>query len=381
MTAAAPTGHARLAPSSAHRWVNCPGSVFMEARHPNEDTQASIEGTAAHWAMAEMLHGRMVAEGQITDAGTILTSEMIESAEVIVRDVQKLLAGQQLSVFAIEQRVSMASRIHEQNWGTPDVRAYCPTTRTLWIWDFKHGHEFVPEYENWQLIDYAAGVCAEVGLDGLTDQWTTVILTVVQPRNYDPAGPVRRWVVKASDLRGYFNRLQMAAEDATSGAAGTRAGSWCVHCKARGDCQTLQRDAYRTAAIAGDAVPVEMPISAVGLELGMLEDASKRLEQRIIGLRAQVEASIQAGKHVDGWSIEQGYGREKYTVPDEQVIAVAKMCGIDASKTAVITPNQLRAAGMPAEFVNTIARKPLGERKLVRGISSSTRKVFDGFVK
>lgn len=373
--------HALLAPSSAHRWVNCPGSVFMESRHPDTETQAALEGTAAHWAMAEMLNGRIVAEGQITDGGTILTTEMIESAEVIVRDVQTLLQGQQLSMFAVEKSVSMAARIHAENWGTPDVRAYAPATRTLWVWDLKHGHEFVPEYENWQLIDYAAGAITELGIDGHMDQVTNVILTVVQPRNYDAAGPVRRWVVKASDLRGYFNRLQMAAEDATSGVAGTRAGSWCVHCKARGDCQTLQRDAWRSADLAGAATPVEMPLAAVGLELGMLQDARQRLEQRILGLQTQVEASLRSGKPVEGWSIEQGYGREKYTVPDEQVITVAKMCGIDASKAGVVTPNQLRAAGMPKEFVDTIARKPLGEMRLVRGTSAKTRKVFDGFVK
>lgn len=374
--------HAVLAPSSAHRWVHCPGSVALVRRYPQPESAEAAEGTAAHWAMAEMLAGRVVAEGQITDRGAVLTEEMIESAQVCVDDVAKVLAGQQLSMYAVEHRVSMAKRIHRDNWGTYDVGAYAAATRMIWVWDFKHGHQFVDEYENWQLIDYVAGIAGELGLDGLAEQHTTVVMTVVQPRCYDRGGPVRRWTVKLSDLRAHFNHLEMAADEATGDfPATTKPGPYCTQCDARHACLALQRDSYRSASLALQATPVDLPPEAAALELRMLEDAHKRLGARAEGLRVQIESTLRRGVPVAGWALEQNVPREAYTVPVEQVLQMASLMGINAAKAGAITPAQLRKAGMPSEVVAQISHRPPGVMKLARDDNAATRRIFDGFVK
>ncbi|MCU7904193.1 MAG: DUF2800 domain-containing protein, partial [Candidatus Thiodiazotropha sp. (ex Lucinoma aequizonata)] len=35
--------HATLSPSSAHRWMNCPGSVFEEAQYTDHSNEYSID--------------------------------------------------------------------------------------------------------------------------------------------------------------------------------------------------------------------------------------------------------------------------------------------------------------------------------------------------
>src|SRR5205085_9695018 len=95
------------------------------------------------------------------------------------------------------------SILHDLNWGTPDAWVYSPRSLTLDVFDFKFGHGFVSEFENWQLIGYAAGFLESLGIDGHADQALRVNLHVVQPRAYHRAGPVRTWSVLASDLRPY----------------------------------------------------------------------------------------------------------------------------------------------------------------------------------
>ena len=47
--------HAKLAPSGAERWVNCPGSLMFNDL-PGKDTVYSKEGTLAHEAAEKALY-------------------------------------------------------------------------------------------------------------------------------------------------------------------------------------------------------------------------------------------------------------------------------------------------------------------------------------
>ena len=42
------TGHAKLSPSGAHRWMACSGSVVLEAAYPDKGSDYAREGTVAH---------------------------------------------------------------------------------------------------------------------------------------------------------------------------------------------------------------------------------------------------------------------------------------------------------------------------------------------
>jgi hypothetical protein len=42
------TTHAKLNPSSAHRWTRCPGSIREEAKYPDNSGPAAVDGTHTH---------------------------------------------------------------------------------------------------------------------------------------------------------------------------------------------------------------------------------------------------------------------------------------------------------------------------------------------
>ena len=47
-----PSGHAKLSPSAAERWMTCPGSVVLSGGMPEDESKYASEGTRAH-AFAE----------------------------------------------------------------------------------------------------------------------------------------------------------------------------------------------------------------------------------------------------------------------------------------------------------------------------------------
>jgi hypothetical protein len=107
--------HARFAPSAAHRWVNCPGSVRLCEPIPNKSTPAADEGTAAHQMAERCLNKGWDAADHYTVDNTIpvrkgveirVTEEMIEGVQVYLDHVREIF--DQCDEFAIEARLDMS---------------------------------------------------------------------------------------------------------------------------------------------------------------------------------------------------------------------------------------------------------------------------------
>lgn len=372
-------GHALLAPSSAARWVKCPASALLEACYPDEETDAAREGTASHWVAAVGLNPAMmnVKTGTTAPNAVIVTDEMIEAATVYTDHVVSVLKrlGLDLDALVVEQRVDIP-RVHAENWGTPDCWLYNRVGgHELHVWDYKFGHGYVDEYENWQLIDYTCGILSRLGLNGLSDQDLTVHMHIVQPRCYHAAGPVRSWSVLAPNLRAQFNILKMAADEAMSGKARAIPGAQCVNCNARHACNALQEDAYRSAHIARESLPVELSPAALGLELHFLRQAATRLQARITGLEQQAESLLRAGERVPYSALVPSNGRQAWSVPVAEVLALGELCGVRVAKDDVITPQQAIKAGIPVEMVNMYSSRSTS-LKLAADDGRDAKRVF-----
>lgn len=351
--------HAPLAPSSAARWVQCPGSRAMcEAYPQREDDPKAIEGTLAHMVAAAYLQDTFPM-GDYSD-------EMLDGAEMWVDAVGKS------PIMHIEEQVD-CSVIHDECYGTPDY--WCNDVGHIQVWDYKFGHRHVEVFENWQLLCYMAGILDSLGIDGVADQHLRVTMGIVQPRSYHRDGPVRTWSCMASDLRGYFNRLKMAADAAMAPDAPCNTGPECLDCSARHACPTLQKASYAAMEFSGANIPFNLPPEAISLELFLVREAIATLKARESGLDAEVLGRIKQGTVVPGWMTEQGQGRKKWVRPVEEIVALGEMMGVNVGKPAVLTPAQAIKAGLPAELIESYTEVPKGEIKLVQS-NDKLRRVF-----
>lgn len=372
--------HALLAPSSAHIWGapdGCPGSVLMQQRYPeSEESPESREGTAAHWYVTETLQGRD--PGPIAPNGEPITAEMIDCAQGILIDVRDTVRSHPGAEWHVERRVFMPI-VHDQNWGTPDVVLIDRAQRLIFVWDYKYGHRYVPPW-TLQLIDYAIGVLREVAPCAEWPLWRAV-LSIAQPRNFHASAPYREWRVDGGRLLDeYVPQLYEAARLATSPDAPLRTNDNCRDCSARHACPALQQAAGIAMDVSEKVSPIDLPPHALGLELRQINQAIKRLEARKTGLEAVATGLIRGGTSVPFFTVEYTTGRETWTCPPDEVVALGEIMGVGDLRKPLeaITPNQARdafkKAGVDGSVINAYAERPRGALRLT-GVDDNAAKL------
>lgn len=369
------SAHSVLPPSGLHQIIQCPGSVRMQRPYPEtEDSKDAAEGTAAHWAMAELMASRPVRVGQQAANGILLDADMIEAAEMIVEDVRKTIAPHGLSLGDCATEVPVEiSRVHPLCWGTPDIRVWLKPG-LLAVWDLKYGHRFVSAFENPQLLAYSVGAASQAGLP---DDRVQVLNRIVQPRSFHRDGPVREWSYRLHEVRGLINVASNAAHEAlgTTMEPRTHVGPACRDCRARLACPTFLRAAQEACDIAGGSVPQDLPPAALGVELRLVQRAFDLLKWRKEALEEEVAARIRKGERIAHFRLVNGSGRQRWAKSDAEVIQLGKLLGINLqAPPSAITPTQALAAGLPAALKESFVAKGTGATTLEPDDGSEFRK-------
>ena len=385
--------HSVIAPSSASIWGSkqgCTGWVKMAGVYAtDEDTEASLEGSASHDLGEKMIRTSLSAGvgypkredtiGSITETGVVISEGIYDGSEMYANEVLNTLRDIRVAggpMMGVEASVECGN-IHEQSFGTVDAYAYSMESRVLYVWDYKFGFGIVEVFENLQLINYASGLLDQLGINGDTDALTTVVFKIIQPRAPHREGPVREWSVNAASLRNYFNQLSNKANEALTESALLHSGSHCKYCEALWACPTARDAGLGFMEVFGAVLPEEPTPDELGFLLSAVKRGKQALEMLEDAYEAQVDSLIRSGKPVNGWATEPTTGKKKWNKPITEVIALGQMLGKDLAKPQdAITPTQAIKLGLPEKVVNAYSVRPTTGTKIVPHTTTKAREVF-----
>ena len=210
--------HSPLGASGMKRWEACAFSIFaaLGAKPEDEDeSEFASEGTAAHTVIeacltegieAWMLLGARPRYVTPTGIGYVaedkslrpnvpvieITKDMTDAADEWLSLIRKTHPDRNQGNSWIERKFHCPT-IHRLFYGTSDFIFLDEATKTLHVWDYKHGQGVIVEaVDNPQGLYYAAGAVETLGLWNTVD---TVVIHIVQPRAAHWQGPHRTWTV------------------------------------------------------------------------------------------------------------------------------------------------------------------------------------------
>ncbi len=299
--------HSEFSPSSAERWMKCPGSIRLgKSAPPQRESFYAREGTEAHECLEFLVKRFSNLDGARVEAARKYPLEMVShGVESARRIFSPDLRPSPEAKLLVESRVKM--QLAKAIWGTLDY-AWVDLWGTLAVADYKYGvNPVLPVGEdgtpNPQLMIYAHGLAERHDFD-----FTDVKLAIIQPRAWSESGDgVTHATVSIKRLREFGLEVAEAVKRASSPGAPLVSGSHCKYCPAVATCPELSRKALDDANIVFDtdvgivAAPSAQLITAKTLP-GYLK-AADQLDIWIKELRAVAYQLAEDGEEIPGYKL------------------------------------------------------------------------------
>lgn len=372
-----PSAHAPLAPSAAHRWMRCPGSVHLVGALPEqEETAAMHEGTAAHAVAQTILTEQAIgdqaaAEGMRRGWHTThdecghgcrwsdLADLVAPYVTAVTERLHEWAQDGWHTDLHLERRVSLDCQI----WGTADaiivadgLDAWGDTVTCVDVLDLKCGRQPVDPTSE-QLRIYAAAALIEWEADSVS---TCIVQPCLSGRP--------QWGVTMSrdEVLTWVGRVEaMAYLAAMDGAPRIPGEEQCRWCPALAVCPEA-RD--RVLAHMAPAPTIDLVEAASGDRLSALTQAAEEAARWADAVRARARQEATEGR-LPGWRIAPGRATRRMTMEAAQAAADAAGVGLDWVTEQVplgITAIRRELGREAADAARPLMEERTGPDKLVR---------------
>jgi hypothetical protein len=367
-----------LAPSASAQWINCPGSLAMQAGEEDRGSIYAEEGTAMHEFAAAALTTGTPAEGF---RGRIFTSEegndfevddeAIEAIQLYLDRIADYRArpGREPHLLMVEQRIYFGREIEVDDnlaFGTSDGLIIDEDDEELQVHDLKYGKGVRVSAEwNTQGMLYALGA---IRLVSPFFRPKRVRIVIHQPR----LGNLDEWVIDTFALEQWGRTI---ARDAARKALAELYGmeyptlvagdKQCRFCSARGACPEAAKRAMN-AAVDGfdnttDAATLklrEIPddLEALGryaLMVPFIEDWCRAVAGRLD------KVMIEQGRKVPGFKVVLGKAGNRYW--KDAAGAENALCN-DFPQAKTHTLPKLPELKSPAQIEKVVGKAVMHER-------------------
>jgi len=370
------SGHARLSPSAAERWMNCPGSVRECDKYPeSRSSPAAIDGTHTHTVLEHCLKNNV--EDCLKLNGIKMSDDdgefrldldrlwRVEKALKYIRD-----RAEELGVDNImsEHKVNCGMLIERDDMrGTLDVRLM--NDEVLEIIDYKDGMGVVEAEQNKQLMLYALG---ELGMQRTANGWSfkKIIITIIQPKMERRGRPiVSSWEISVDDLLVFGEEVKKAADATDLPDAPLIPGdSQCKWCEHKGNCNPLVTEKLDKVGIMFEDITQQ---SSNTEPTDLTDDQIKEIVESAPSVRAMLEAvekealrRMESGHSVSGLKVVRTSGRRQWGIEPEDVENKLRKMGVPKDAVyikKIVSPTQ-------AEKLSWVTRsgesKTLSKRQL-----------------
>lgn len=408
--------HAKLSPSAAKRWMNCPGSVHLIGDESSVAGPEAMRGTAAHKVIETMIIGQQTDASfyrnwQILVEQSTGDVKMYPAGEPIPMDDgwflfycdDTMVAGVQMYITEVERVKArlfeaevFSERFLNMSWLDPRLGGTADTTLVppddwLHLFDYKNGRITVEVKDNEQFLNYSVGLLHEhPDAPGVT-------VHLIQPNAIHEDGAIREESYTADEIKLFEIRMKEAADATDPPNAPLRAGDWCTFCPAKLRCPEFDSKIAEEAMMDFTEEP---PKSVPILDPDLSQDAPGADEEYRAGLaqrakwlplidqwardlRAAIFHEIQNGRPIEGWKIVRGRSNRVWNIVDNDedgfVAVLAEEAGVEPEALytrKLKSPAQVEKLSKQAKkVVATLANKPPGKLALAR--SDDEREAVD----
>lgn len=309
------SGHAKLSPSSAARWMTCPGSVTLSEGIKDVSSSNASEGTMMHAFAAKCLTSNLDAWSFVgtkdEETGLVLNNSQAKDVQFYVDHVVEILDATGGALY-VEQSLPIGWLTGEEGaHGTAD--AVIATPDELIIVDAKFGFRDVEAEQNPQLMIYAAAAWDELKV---AYDFQRVRVVISQPR-----------LLAKPEFSFSMDELQMFMAEVAFCAELTRqqvdvyvpSEKGCQWCRAKAICPALRVSVM-------DDFDTVVPETAHEDDLARVMANASLIEGWVKAVRAEVERRLLAGEPVPGYKLVQGKkGNRMWANADEAEATLKSM--------------------------------------------------------